>query len=157
MKLLFSTGKGIVASAIRAFTWSQWSHVDLVAPDETTVIGAIPGRGVEHVTIASRLAESRRAAVMHINDADNSDGLCAWRFAQLQIGKRYDLAAVFGLALHRYWTDPGKWFCSELVATAMDWELCCPYDKHFTRRITPQDLWVLNYPKFPLDLASFDD
>jgi len=154
MKLLFSTGKDHTASAICAFTWSRWSHVDLLSSDGKSVIGAVIGRGVVHVTIASRLAESRRAAVMDLDDIVGPLETTVWRFAQMQVGKPYDLTAVIGLSLHRCWSEPDSWFSSELVATALDWAGCCPYDKLYTRRITPQDLWVLNRPKWTLDLAA---
>ena len=38
----------------------------------------------------------------------------------LQIGKPYDVTAVFGLALHRDWREKSKWFCSEELAAAAE-------------------------------------
>jgi uncharacterized protein YycO len=40
--------------------------------------------------------------------------------ARTQLGKPYDWGAIVGIALHRDWRAPDKWFCSELVAWACE-------------------------------------
>lgn len=42
------------------------------------------------------------------------------KFAQEQVGKKYDYTALYALPfIDRDWSSPGKWFCSELVAAAL--------------------------------------
>lgn len=40
----------------------------------------------------------------------------ARKFAEAQLGKKYDVSAIFGIVFqNRRWQDDDKWFCSELV------------------------------------------
>jgi hypothetical protein len=40
-------------------------------------------------------------------------------FLRAQLGKPYDTEAILGMLTHRDWQEPGRWFCSELVAAAL--------------------------------------
>lgn len=119
-------------------TWSSWSHCAIVTP-EGTVIEAVYPR-VREVTLAAYLDDN---GVTQIEDMACHDPAAAAAWARAQVGKRYDLAAVLGLAFRRIWTDPRQWFCSELVAMAFE-EGGSPLVKDFSvSRVTPQDLWEI--------------
>ena len=64
-----------------------------------------------------------------------------YAFLKTQIGKPYDHSAILGFALDRDWRQSDSWFCSELVAAALEkagyfsFCLAAPANK-----ITPADL-----------------
>ncbi|MGH7099502.1 MAG: hypothetical protein ACREE4_17820 [Stellaceae bacterium] len=70
-------------------------------------------------------------------------------FARFQIGKPFDWAAVFAFAFDRDWRCENAWFCSELVAAALEiggfwarpWTFPCRANK-----IDPDDLLLLLGP-----------
>lgn len=111
VKLLFSTESGLVSAGIRAFTWSPWSHVDIVFGD--WMIGAYPGAGVQHIPLAERIAQARDFALFDVPGLDDAK---AEDCALAEVGKAYDWSGVVGIGLHRDWQSPDKWFCSELAA-----------------------------------------
>jgi hypothetical protein len=133
-RLLFTTKPGPIAGIIRACTWSEYSHVDIVDGDH--VIGAYPGRGVERVPLVQRLAECTRADFFVVPDLDSSKAIAE---AVAQLTKPYDWAGVVGIGLHRDWQCANKWFCSELVAYVA--ERCnVPLVHGGYKRVTPQML-----------------
>jgi uncharacterized protein YycO len=127
----FSTSKGIPSAAIRLFTWSWASHVDLVLPSGD-LVGAIPGEGVKiHNT---EYYKSQQFTV----DAPES----VYDFALTQLGKPYDWAGIFGLVTRdRNWENDDKWFCSELAAWSFK-QAGCPLLNEVAYRITPRDLLI---------------
>lgn len=130
------------SAIIRAGTWSDWSHVEAVI-DNQRLLGAAWPAGVAYVDMAHRLSLASHAAIMTF--PCNRDA--AFAFMTGQIGTHYDLAGAIGLGLHRDWQKPDAWFCSELVAAALRAGGFEPYEADMMRRITPQDLWKLNYPR----------
>lgn len=101
---------GLVPSLIQAATWSRWNHAAFEVRGGVQ-LAADSSRGVRFYapTPGSEIA---RFAVKGLNlDA-------AVNVASGQIGKAYDWSAVLGIGLHRDWTEPDSWFCSELVAWA---------------------------------------
>jgi len=138
ISLLFSNSRDPLSAAIRAFTWSRWSHVALIdgycviealAPDGVVVndteVALLRAREFELVELPCRNPEAVRAA------------------ASSQVGKPYDYTAVLGLGLHRNWQDDGAWFCSELVAWAFEQAGEPLFRADCLRRVTPQHLWML--------------
>lgn len=140
--LLFSTNEMLFSRAIRAFTRSQWSHVDIVCLDDQKVIGALALQGVKEYSIANRLAYSTKYEFRVLEGSQQG----AEDYAHSQIGKGYDYAGVAGIVFGtRRWEDDDKWFCSELVAKAALVSGNRPL--HFKRkklaRITPQCLYEM--------------
>jgi uncharacterized protein YycO len=139
VSLLFCTNPGNPLSwAIRACSWSRWSHVGLI--DGDSVVEAVALKGVVRTPLAQRQAEDPRWAISHLPCRDPSVVIAE---AVLQIGKPYDYTAVLGLGLHRVWKDDDSWFCSELVAYAFDRAGSPLFRADSLRRVTPQDLWML--------------
>lgn len=130
------------SALIRLGTWSDWSHVEAVIDNET-LIGAAWPHGVAPVKMADRLSLASHAGIMTF--PCNRAAALAW--ANGQQGKPYDLAGAIGIGLHRDWQRDDAWFCSEFIAAMLRAGGCEPYAAAIMRRITPQDLWKLNYPR----------
>lgn len=131
--LQFATSKGFGSAAIRAFTWSQFSHVDFVLPDGT-LLGARSDGGV---LIRQPNYESFTAVNRFYVDAPDS----VLSFAHQQIGKPYDWRGILNFGLHRNWRETDCWFCSELVEWCFE-QAKSPLLSTATdvRRYTPRDL-----------------
>lgn len=138
VRLLFSTTRLPLSVAIRAFTWSRWSHVAIVDCD--SVIEAVALHGVRRAPLADALA---RSADFAIADLPARDPQAVIEAAASQLGKPYDYSALAGLALRRDWQSDDAWFCSELVAWAFDTAGQALVRPEFRRRVYPQHLWML--------------
>ena len=118
MKLVFMNFTGfnwlsVADSVIRVYTRSQWSHVGVVLRDGSYIDAWPSGVGFEKFQVQLSLA------AQHINiDVPLPDEHAAENFLSAQIGKPYDYTAVFGFPF-RKWNDDRKWYCSELVAAAL--------------------------------------
>lgn len=143
MKLLFTRRHHIGSHVIRAVTWSEYSHVDLMLND-AQVIGAMAFKGVAVASSAHRLDAASNAVVMDVPVLSVSD---AEAFAYRQLGKPYDWAGVIGIGLHRDWQHDDKWSCAEFVAAALRFAGARLFDERFYNRVTPQDLLMLPFER----------
>lgn len=119
--------------AIRARTWSKYSHVDFVLP-EGKFLGAIPTGGVcvhEHkypIEDYFKLEVTEEQFDLIMGNA--------WG----QLGKPYDFMGIFGFALNRDWQEDDNWFCSEFLAGSIQ-----PVIKLFNEeayKIAPRDIAI---------------
>lgn len=140
--VLFSKRHHPGSYLIRAVTWSDWSHCELLHTDGNTLIGAAAPSGVEYDTLEHRLQIA--ASVVRVDFPGDFDK--AWAFAVSQQGKPYDWGGVAGIGLHRDWQEADRWFCSELVGKALLEGGFMPYRADLLHRMTPQHLWVLDFP-----------
>lgn len=138
--LLFSKRNHPGSWVIRAVTWSEWSHVEIVLPDGR-LLGAAAPHGVQFYSMEERMAVATKAAIMHFP----GDVEAAMTWAQSQIGKPYDWTGVIGLGLHRDWEEDDKWWCSEFAGKFLKEGGFDPYRSEVMRRLVPQHLWMLNY------------
>lgn len=134
MRVLFCTSDKIGASAIRAVTWSDWSHVALLLDDGTVIEAVWPS--VRRVPLQEVLDKHPRWAIVEFPDVGGYEAR-----ALSQIGKPYDLAGMLGLGINRDWQSDDKWWCSEFLA----W-LAERFRDATLHRVTPQHLWMLNFP-----------
>lgn len=129
--LRFITDPGISSWAIRWFTWSEWSHVDLVLRDGRFLGARIDGgvriRPHDYIT-----PSVFRYAYVEVPDPRRIYG-----WATSQIGKPYDWRAIAGFLPRANWHNPHAWFCSELVAGAFE-QARQPIIDAETSRVTPQ-------------------
>lgn len=138
---------------IRWFTWSHYSHVDLVLPSkkdysaypympvkwhpEGALLGARFHGGVKirphNYCKFSRIALATKMVTEH-------EAEILYRSALGQIGKPYDIMAIVAFAIHdRDWENTAKWFCSELAAWLMK-KIGYPLlNTQFLYRLTPRD------------------
>ncbi|HET9087126.1 MAG TPA: hypothetical protein VFN53_06375 [Acidobacteriaceae bacterium] len=128
----YSTEDGFGSGAIRYFSDSDYSHVDLVVPE--TVIGAavVNGwikprlwRGCHEMLLGSRMGSGvqlrpkdygKFTKVARI-EYEVPDIHAAYKFAFAQIGKPYNKGAILDFFLHRtrkFDANQKSWFCDEL-------------------------------------------
>lgn len=132
--LQFSKSRNPFSWLIRKFTWSDWSHVDVVLPSGK-LLGATSGG------VGLREPEDVKQSIRFKIDAP----ITALEKIASQIGKPYDWRGVFGLWLKRDWQENDSWFCSELVAWAFK-EAGKPLLRtEHLERITPRDLLLSPY------------
>ena len=147
VKLLFCTSQKIGAVAIRAVTWSKYSHVALLDGDEV----------IEATWPAVRVAPLAEVIAAHsahvIVDLPCHSPAEVIKAARSQVGKPYDLTALFGLLMHRDWQEEDRWFCSELVAWAFAQGGSPLFRADALHRVTPQLLWMLAPEPPPPDLV----
>jgi uncharacterized protein YycO len=138
MKLFFCTNDLPAAVAIRVFTWSDWSHVAIVDGDE--IIEAVwPRVRVSKLEEAKNKYESWVIAeVKTRNDAE------IIKAVRSQVGKPYDIGAIFGFVARRNWEKTDKWFCSELVAWAFSQANEPLFRPGTFSRVTPQHIWMIS-------------
>ena len=141
--LQFSALNDIASEAIKLFERSWCSHVDAILPDGT-LLGAradIYGNVPAGVQIrAPGYAPFTRTLAVQLATTDAQEA--AWMvFLDTQIGKPYDMLAIAAFAVARDWRQPNSWFCSELIAAAL--EKCGWFPKPLAEaanEITPRDL-----------------
>jgi uncharacterized protein YycO len=138
MKLFFCTNDLPAAVAIRVFTWSDWSHVGIIDGDE--IIEAVwPRVKVSKLDDVQKWYKCRAVAeVKTRNDAE------IIKAARSQVGKPYDIGAIFGFVARRNWEKTDKWFCSELVAWAFSQANEPLFRPGTFSRVTPQHIWMIS-------------
>lgn len=138
MQLLFTRSRSLPTVLIRWVTWSQWSHVGIITPQDT-VIEARAFHGVVETPLAEAVQRASHSAVIGVTLPDEAAAL-AWAGAQL--GKRYDWTGAIGIGLRREWDQPNAWWCSELAEGA----LAAGGRRAFRRgvaRVTPEHSWMV--------------
>ena len=130
----FSSTNSLIDKIIRLRTDSDISHVDAVTDYNEFLLGAqlskLPSFGAfldasklvnaSGVQVRPEDYETFTKIIRVAVPVTAEQNTAFWAFLQSQLGKRYDVGAIFGLAFHRNWRDPSKWFCSELQAAALE-------------------------------------
>jgi uncharacterized protein YycO len=137
MKVLLCTSNLPGAVFIRWLTGSQWSHCALVMGD--IAVEATWPR-VRKVPVQQIMNEHTKSLMIDIPCKDDA---AAFYKALSQVGKPYDLTALFGWLSGRDWQEEDKWFCSELVAWAFDQAGSPLFRDGVLSRVTPQNLWMV--------------
>ena len=139
VKLFFADSNAPFARLIKYFTWSDYSHVGFINDVTGTVLDSRYGLGGVTEYPAAKLYVDY-PTLMIVDLPFDASG--AFEIAQSQVGKKYDLGAIFGMAGRRNWQADDAWFCSELMA----WS-CAEAGHRLIRkqayRVTPQDLWAV--------------
>jgi hypothetical protein len=121
---------------IRWFTHSDFSHVDF--DNGGWLYGArldgVWARGPEY----ARFTHTERVVI----PASGDERLRFTNFLSKQIGKPYDWRAIVGFAFNRNWRHPDSWFCSELIAAALEHANIVRFATP-ANRITPNDLYLV--------------
>jgi uncharacterized protein YycO len=138
--LRFARARGLSSDAIAWFGHSWPSHVDSVLEDGS-LLGARLEGGVQ--VRPPGYATFSRVLVVRL---PTSPAIAAayYDFLSHQVGKRYDVAGIAAFVAGRNWRTPDSWYCSELVAAALEAAgyfaapLATP-----SNRITPADLLLV--------------
>lgn len=135
VKIHFCRSKGWAAAIIRVGTMSPFNHVSIEV--DGLVYEALTRRGVVH-----RRADLFGAAWSRVETVSVAipDADSVRLFLKNQIGKPYDWGGVFALPFRANWHNQDKWFCSELVAAAL--EAGGLNLGVSARRVTPRDLYL---------------
>jgi hypothetical protein len=137
IKLRFVKNKTIWSKLVRIFTWSEFSHVDYVF-DDGKCFGALPQIGVNFNTLRVDYCEFYE---MEVKDKAKIE---FWLLSQR--GKAYDWMAILAMPFRRNWQDPSDWFCSELIATALEQDTPMINEPN-KYRVTPRDLLLSPFLK----------
>lgn len=149
---------GIYSKAIRWFTAGTVSHVDAVLPS-----GRLLGSRADKVGGANRGVHIRAADYEPFNprvlfrvETEQEKVSSYWDFLFGQLGKPYDKPAILGFGFGRNWREDDSWFCSELIARALEVSHVLPELFAPANKITPQNLatalsasgalWTTLYP-----------
>lgn len=156
--LQFSFQRDLGADLITYFGHGAgFSHVDAVMPDGSLLgarsdvcLGVPSGvqiRPPHYADFARVLPVSLAASDLQSHGFNN--------FLQGQIGKPYDMEAILGFAVGRDWRNPNAWFCSELIAAALEsggwfpFGLATPANK-----LDPDDLLLATSARADVRLAA---
>lgn len=147
--LQFSTVPALSSSLIRLFEHGWCSHVDVVLPE-----GKLLGARSDVIGGAPAGVQIRRPAYENWSRTELVQLLATpkmearfYGFLNAQIGKPYDKTAIVAFALNRNWREDDSWFCSELVAAAL--EACGWFPQplaNVVNKITPSDLLLVTSP-----------
>jgi uncharacterized protein YycO len=136
--LQFSTQDDPESWAIRRYSHSEFSHVDLVLPNGQ-LLGARLEGGVR-IREAGYAAWSKTLVVT----LETERAGAVYDAAFTQLGKPYDRWAIAAFALGRDWRDDGAWYCSELIAWALEQAGFFPRPLWLpVAKITPGDLLLV--------------
>jgi uncharacterized protein YycO len=140
--LQFCSFPSAMGRAIRWFTQGSVGHVDfvlssgeLLGAQYASGMGAPSGvqiRPPNYGGMTDRI-------VVRIPEQD--DNLKVWQFSHEQLGKPYDLTAIWGFAAGRNWRDARGWFCSELIAATLEYAGVIPPIETAVNKITPEMLY----------------
>ena len=75
--------------------------------------------------------------------ATDAQAECFWGFMQDQLGKPYDLSAIAAFIADRDWHDPNAWFCSEVIAAALETAGIIKPMASPANKVTPQELLLV--------------
>jgi hypothetical protein len=155
MKIRFVTGNDLISNGIRFYEHDGWAtHAEAVMPDGT-LLGAHLQGGVMIRPAGYDAATMTRELIVDLppfEDADHPWGMedRFYNFLRAQVGKPYDDIALIGLAMNRDWHDAGSWFCSELMAAALEfcgyWPPLAALDSH----VSPRDLLLVLSGRVPI-------
>lgn len=148
IRFQFVLGDGWVSRAIAWFsagTRGGVSHVDVVmrhgmllGSRSDSVGGQPPGVHIRD----QDYAPWRRRVVISL-DSTEAEELAFYRFLNDQLGKPYDKVGILGFVGNRSWHEEDSWFCSELVAAALEEAGVLPKLFVPANKITPNELAVL--------------
>lgn len=149
IRLHFSYAGGLSSEAIRVFERGGPSHVDAILPDGTLLgaradrIGGMP----PGVQIRPAGYETWKQVWLLTLACTDSQEFRFLEFLKAQVGKPYDEQAILAFPLERNWRTRDAWFCSELIAAALEASGWFPQPlSDSVNEITPRDLLLAASP-----------
>lgn len=133
--IYFCTNNTIYNKLVRLFTGFKYSHV-VIVKDGRIIDSSFP-KGVKEYSFNGFLNNYKEYELITINFDDE-----VFNIAKKEIGKKYDLLAIFSFLFKRNWQEKDKWMCSELAAYC----LCSAGYKLLKQRynkISPKDLYYM--------------
>lgn len=109
-------GKSFFSRLIRWKTWSDITHTSAFLPDMTNVIEAWGG-GVTKRYWRDGHTKGTRIDLFEVRCTEEQ-AQAFYQYLWENIGKKYDLAGIFGFAFSAKTENSEKVFCSELIFSA---------------------------------------
>lgn len=142
IQLRFSTTRSLVSSLIRAWTWSAFSHVDIIVPG----MGYLGSKAPQGVRLRPWDYQKPSRAMIGTVECTEAQAADVMEFALRQVGKKYDWLNIYGEILHKDWTEePNRWVCSALIWAAFHYAGIDLVDPEKLDRLTPKDLLLSPY------------
>ena len=135
--VIFAKNSKPISLLIRLWTWSRWSHVGIITQDGLSVIESVGGKGVIITPLHEFKARYTAYEECHLPCISET---AVYQAIRGEIGKPYDMSAIFGIVFRRDWDKQDAWFCSELVAHASG-----IFRTKMIKRITPECLWRISF------------
>lgn len=130
ISLRFVQGLGWGSQLIALVSDGHLSHVDAIMPDGSLLgarsdsVGLPPGmpHGIDWSGVRRRPNPYEKVAVIVIYriDATAEQEAKFYGFLASQEGKPYDHLAILAFGFGRNWRDMDAWYCSELIAAALE-------------------------------------
>ena len=140
--IVLASTVGPFSTAIKAVTWSQWSHTAMVMPEGQIIEATLSGGGVHYSTLISLLERSDKWAIVRVPVKDQAEVF--FRMDGL-VGKPYDLIGALALGLHRDLSEDDKFWCSEANYFAIHEAGNKIFRMECMNRITPEHFWQQNF------------
>lgn len=138
VRIQLSTESGPVSEFIRWYTWSNWSHIDLVLPSGS-LLGARLDGGVQ--VRDPGYANFSKTLMLEAPDAPQS----IYEEALKQVGKPYSKETILGLAVRQDYGSDAEFDCSEFVTYASIQAGFPFFITQHADRITPRDFGICPY------------
>lgn len=136
ISVIFTNSNTFFSYVIRILTKSKWSHCVVVFED---VAVSAELSGVTTFKVNNFIKSTSEHEIITVPCPDYKE---VYDFSYDQIGTPYDYAGLIGLEVDRDWQDPYKWFCSEMVSTALlKGGVVLPEEWPSAYRITPGMLY----------------
>ena len=145
--LYFVSGNEVISRVIRAAEMGfAYSHVGARGVDGTLISAHMTGG------VAARAPDSEDPWTVWADvsiPCTNAQAVSFWAFLESQIGKPYDMGAIWDMAgsvLEAKQSRSGPvdaWFCSELQLAALQFARFFPWLPAPLRTVTPQDLFYM--------------
>ena len=107
---------GVISRLITWSTNSLWCHCEALSSDGQAWIGAHSGTGVDRRPLD--WIQPRRERRYAIPVAEH-DAQAAYRWLDVQLGRKYNYLDILGLALHKRTWSPQRAICSQLMLEFM--------------------------------------
>ncbi|MDE2105504.1 MAG: hypothetical protein KGL39_50220 [Patescibacteria group bacterium] len=146
IRLQFCSFPTIADGLIEWFTQGNVGHVDAVLPDGSLLGSQSSACGGKPAGVQIRPAgyDGLRDPVIVEFPGAFPQVLRSnfWGFLRLQIGKPYDMEAIRAFVAGRDWRAEDSWFCSELIAAALEGAYVFPARTLWAacNKITPEAL-----------------
>lgn len=142
IQIRFVTCSDPVSAGIRAAEYGFWaSHAEALMPDGT-LLGAHYDGGVQERKRGYDAAIMKHELYVPITTAADQEA-AFYKFLKSQVGKPYDLEAIAAIVIQRDWREQDSWFCSELVAAALEYCGFFPPLAADVAKVTPRDLLLI--------------
>jgi len=115
MKVAFLKGDGILDRLIQLWTWSKYSHCELIFSDDRTFGTSL---SFPFQTEFCKRPHLWFWDIVEVNIPPEKEALIR-KFCEGQVGKQYDWKAIFFSQILPFRADnPKKWICSEVTTAA---------------------------------------